>query len=110
MDAFLHQVKRVLKPGGAFLFADFRDRHRVADLDEQIRRSGMSVVRRTDITPNVLRALDLGTEACTAWIRDAVPWYLRGLAREFAGVYGSSMYNRIQCGAVVYRSYQLRAP
>ena len=110
MDAFLREVQRVLKPGGAFLFADFRARHGVAELNEQIRRCGMSVVRSTDITPNVLRALDLGTEARIAWIREVVPWYLRGLAREFAGVQASNMYERFRRGAVVYQSYQLRAP
>jgi ubiquinone/menaquinone biosynthesis C-methylase UbiE len=107
MDAFLHEVKRLLKPGGVFLFADFRDRDAVGMLEEQIRRSGMSIARRRDITAEVLHALDLGTEARIAWVREIVPWYLRGLAREFAGVQGSNMYDRFRSGSVRYQSYQL---
>jgi ubiquinone/menaquinone biosynthesis C-methylase UbiE len=110
MDVFLREVKRVLKPGGVFLYADFRDQCRLAELDEQLTRSGMKMERRTDITPNVLRSLDLGTDARLTWIQEKVPCLLRRMAREFAGVRGSNIYERFRHGTAVYQSFLLRAP
>lgn len=110
MDAFLCQVARVLRPGGAFLFADFRDRDRIAELDEQLGRSGMTLVDKTDITPNALRALDLDHEERMALIRKTVPSFLLKAAQEFAGIKGSHIYDRFRLGITIYHSFVLLKP
>lgn len=59
METFLANVRRVLRYGGCFLYADFRNKNDVAVLQRQMERSGMKILKREDITPNVVRSLDL---------------------------------------------------
>ena len=58
-ETFLANVRRVLRYGGCFLYADFRNKNNVAVLQRQMERSGMKILKREDITPNVVRSLDL---------------------------------------------------
>ncbi len=105
MAAFLTQVKRVLKPGGHFLFADFRNREQLDELDEQLERTDMQRVKQKNITPNVIEALDADHDRRIAHIQRGVPTALRQLLREFAGTKGAGIYKRFQTGAVVYQSF-----
>ena len=59
MDTFLSEVYRVLRPDGRFFFADLRSTDGVATLREQFNASGLTVEKATDITTNVLTALQL---------------------------------------------------
>lgn len=105
MADFLAQVKRVLKPGGHFLFADFRNREQLDELDEQLERTDMQRVKQKNITPNVIEALDADHDRRIAHIQRGVPTALRQLLREFAGTKGAGIYKRFQTGAVVYQSF-----
>ena len=62
MPSFLSQVKRVLRPGGHFLFADLRMARDIDRLHEQLLASGLTVLDRDDITPSVLAALRTDSE------------------------------------------------
>jgi len=108
MATFLAQVKRVLKPGGHFLFADFRSREQLDELDAQLERSEMQHVRQKDITPNVIKALDADHERRIAHIRRGAPKFLTKLIREFAGTKGADIYKRFQTGASIYKSFVLQ--
>lgn len=108
MTAFLAQVRRVLKPGGHFLFADFRPREQIKELDEQLAHSKMQPVRQKDITPNVIEALDADHERRLAHIRRGAPKLLVKLIQEFAGTKGAGIYKGFQSGAVVYKSFVLQ--
>jgi ubiquinone/menaquinone biosynthesis C-methylase UbiE len=108
MAAFLAQVKRVLKPGGHFLFADFRNDEQLADLDEQLERTEMRRVKHKNITPNVIEALDADHDRRIAHIRRGAPKWLGKLMQEFAGTKGAGIYRRFQTGAVVYQSFVLQ--
>ncbi|CAF1530171.1 unnamed protein product [Adineta steineri] len=57
MERFLSEVYRVLKPGGYFLWADFRDSERENVLLEQFKKSGLEMIEQVDITENVTLAL-----------------------------------------------------
>jgi ubiquinone/menaquinone biosynthesis C-methylase UbiE len=59
MDTFLAEVCRVLRPGGRFLFADLRSLDGVKTLREQFNACDLTVEKETDITANVLTALQL---------------------------------------------------
>lgn len=108
MVTFLAQVKRVLKPGGHFLFADFRPREQIEELEAQLEHSEMRRVRQKDITANVLEALDADHERRIAHIRRGVPKFLVKLIQEFAGTKGAEIYKKFQTGATIYKSFVLQ--
>jgi len=108
MAAFLAQVRRVLKPGGHFLFADFRPREQIDEMDEQLAHSEMRCVRQKDITPNVIEALDADHERRVAHIRRGAPKFLGKLMQEFAGTKGAGIYKGFQTRAFVYESFVLQ--
>ncbi len=108
MADFLAQVKRVLKPGGHFLFADFRTREQLDNLDEQLERTDMQRIKQKNITPNVIEALDADHERRIAHIRRGAPKWLGKLMQEFAGTKGAGIYKGFQTGAFVYQSFVLQ--
>lgn len=110
MENFLRQVFRVLKPGGHFLWADMRDTDRLDTLREQFAKSGLQLARETEITPNVLHALDLVNDWKTQAIQSHVPSYLRNSFNDFAGVKGAKVYEAFRSGKVKYLSCLLQKP
>jgi ubiquinone/menaquinone biosynthesis C-methylase UbiE len=108
MTLFLNEVKKVLKPGGHFLFTDFRYSHEIMKLESQINESGMIVLRKRDITPNVIRALDQDHERRMQVISENVPKPFIRQFREFAGVRNSVVYKQFANRDSVYLSYILQ--
>lgn len=105
MDDFLSEVKRVLKPGGYFLFSDFRRSEQTNLLEEQLGRTGLRCIKRENISLNVLNALDADHDRRLAHIQRGVTKILRSLFREFAGNRGSWFYRSLQDGTVVYQTF-----
>jgi ubiquinone/menaquinone biosynthesis C-methylase UbiE len=108
MEAFLVQVRRVLRPGGHFLYADFRGHEDVDLLNHQLQNSGMSLLQEQDITANVVRSLELDNERKLALIRRYFPrWLLRSF-QDFAAVRGSKIYEGFRTRGMVYKVYVLQ--
>ena len=84
--AFLAEVDRVLRPGGTFLFADYRRRSKMAKLRQALEEMGFVVETMTDITAGIVRGLELGRSRKRVMIDRHVPWLLRGAVRGFAGL------------------------
>jgi ubiquinone/menaquinone biosynthesis C-methylase UbiE len=105
MDDFLAQVKRVLKPGGYFLFADFRNSEQLDGLAEQLDRTAMRRIKQENITPNVINALDADHGRRIAHIQRGIPNPLRKLMREFAGSKGTWIYKGFLEGTIVYQNF-----
>jgi ubiquinone/menaquinone biosynthesis C-methylase UbiE len=101
-DKFIGEVRRVLRPGGHFLYADFRE-----DVDA-LRNSGLTVVRETDITPNVIAALEQDNDQKLAVIHRLVPRFLQPSFFDFAAVRGSSIFEAFRTRKLIYRSFVLR--
>lgn len=85
-SAFLSEVDRVLKPGGTFLFADYRRSGKMAKLRRSLTDMGYDIEIMADITSGIVRGLELGLERKRALIDRHVALPLRGIVRGFAGL------------------------
>jgi ubiquinone/menaquinone biosynthesis C-methylase UbiE len=108
MEKFLAEAARVLKPGGHFLCADFRDATQHPLLHQQIAASGLKQLNFRDITPRVLAAMDADTPTKLEHIRRAIHAPFRSSFSEFAGVTGSKIYNAFKTGETRYLSFTLQ--
>ena len=107
---FLSEVARVLRPGGRFLYADFRfgEGPGADDFSAWERALAESPLRREGwrvINAEVRRGMELNTARSLELIRRHLPECLRGAGRDFAGVKGSRVYEALVGGALSYRSY-----
>lgn len=106
-EQFLSEVKRVLRPGGHLLYADFRNRDGFGEWEKAIADSGLRLVSEEVINEPVLRGLKLNTPRHNDLINRRLPAYLRKFGREFAVVDGSWFYNDLERGEIDYRKYCL---
>jgi SAM-dependent methyltransferase len=77
VERFFQHVKRILKPGGHFLYADLRFQEDIPGWMEQIKATGLSVIKRADITDNILKALELDRERRISLVNAYAPGFLR---------------------------------
>lgn len=110
MNCFLIEVMKVLRPGGHFLFADFRKPHEIEELESMISAAGLEVLKKSDITPNVIKALDEDHCRRMKIISENVPKPFIKQFREFAGVKNSIVYKKFEKSEYVYLSYIMRKP
>ena len=103
--AFLREVRRVLRAGGRFLYADHRTGRKLPRLERSARAAGLVGPLR-DVTPNVVRACELDAERRRALIRSGLPWWYRplGVARieGYAGIPGTIAFERLRSRDRVY--------
>ncbi len=116
MAAFLAEVRRVLRPAGLLLLADFRPtaskrdhaaKDDVAALRRQIAEAGFRTLEEQDITAQVLRARSLATPALRAWVERRAPGPLRRKALDFSAIEGSPMFNAFEDGTLAYLRFVL---
>jgi ubiquinone/menaquinone biosynthesis C-methylase UbiE len=105
MEKFVQEVKRVLKPEGFFLWADLRPINEVENIQEIFNNCGLNIVKITDITSNVLEALELVNESKQLLIKNNVPAFAQNTFQEFAGVKDSKVYQGLAKGKIIYLSY-----
>lgn len=102
---FLAEVARVLKPGGYFLYADFRFSDGIEKWENALHKSPLKLKLGRDISAEVLRGMECNSDRFNELVRQKLPSWLRGLGRDFAGVQGSRVYKSLQNGEMSYRSY-----
>jgi SAM-dependent methyltransferase len=99
------EVQRVLRPGGAFLYADSRIAHKLPRIRSALKAAGLDGELR-DITENVRRACEEDTPRRLRLVRSALPWHGRWLlarrAQSYAGIKGSRMYEKFRTRKRVY--------
>jgi len=117
MANFLSEVRRVLKPGGLLLYADFRPtapaadgavaKDDIHDLLSQLAGAGLRTLEETDITSDVLRALSLSTPTVLAHIERDTPRAFRQQSIDYSGVEGSLRFGEFEDGTLTYRRFVL---
>ena len=105
MDVFLGQVTRVLRKGGYFLFADLRSKENIDVLRETLYKSGLTLIKETDITLNIVEALKLDNERKTTLIKKTIHKLLVKSFLEFAGTENSKIYKKFKSGETIYQSF-----
>ena len=110
LDRFLSGVRRVLRPGGYFAFADFRVTPSIPALEEKLRDSGMEVLETEDISPQVHAALARDSERRREFILNRVPVSRQPQFMEFAGIEGTTIFEGFRTGTMLYKRYLLRKP
>jgi ubiquinone/menaquinone biosynthesis C-methylase UbiE len=105
IDDFFAEVRRVLRPDGRFLYADFRPRDEVDRWRAQLRSAGFHIETELDLTPGVLAALDADDARKRSLIAELVDRPLTGVFHQFAAVRGSALYEEMRAGALSYRTF-----
>jgi SAM-dependent methyltransferase len=108
-DVFLSEVDRVLTPGGVLLYADLRATTLVDRWDRDISESGLDVERCRDITPDVLRGMELNTSRWDS-ITSGFPRFAQRTVRKGVPAKGSVLWDSATHGRTVYRMYLMRKP
>jgi ubiquinone/menaquinone biosynthesis C-methylase UbiE len=86
MAAFLHEVQRVLRPGGYFLFADYRTRSKMKPLRAMLTSMPFEMLVLEDITPGILLGLECENPRKKELIDRKVPSFLKKSVSRFAGL------------------------
>lgn len=105
MTAFLNEVFRILRPGGSFLFTDFRYDSEMDELKKDLKGSGFTVIKEKIINREITTALELDDNRRRSLIKTLAPKFLHKLALNFAGAVGSDTYNNFTSEKYVYFSY-----
>lgn len=110
LPRFLAEAARVLKPGGHFLYADFRFSQGIAAWEQALAGCPLQLLGTTDISAGVLRGMDCNSARSIALLERKLPKFLHGLGRDFAGVQGSRVYTALLEHGLSYRSYHFIKP
>ena len=103
---FLAEVARVLRPGGQFLYTDFRSYLDFAQWEAALADAPMRLVSERVINADVLRGLDNLAPRYRELVRQTLPAFLRPFGRLFVATPGSLMYRELQRGRLSYRMYR----
>jgi len=110
---FLAEVARVLRPGGHFLYADFRfgagpRGDDFASWEGALAAAPLTMIHFRVINAEVRRGMERNSARSQQLIVRHLPGFLRGLGRDFAGLTGSRLYTALGSGELSYRSYCFR--
>lgn len=108
VKTFFREVHRVLRPGGYFLFTDFRDSCKWPDLLEMLDESGFKVIEEKDISSNILHSLEMDSERRTSLVNSYAPKILQKAILNFTGAKGTATYDYFLTGKFIYKSFKIQ--
>jgi ubiquinone/menaquinone biosynthesis C-methylase UbiE len=110
MGLFLDEVYRILRPGGYFLFTDFRPKHKFEAMKKMIAGKKFILKEEQIINKEVINALELDTPRRVELVERYAPLFLKKHIHDFAGNIGSPTYKKINSGDFVYFVYCFQKP
>jgi len=110
LDRFFAEVARVLRPGGHFLYADFRFESYLPAWEKALAAAPLRLQAMRVINAGVLRGMKLNSARSAELIARHLPRWVQSLGRDFAGVEGSRIYNALEKNELSYRSYHFTKP
>jgi len=103
---FLGEVSRVLRPGGHFLYADFRLSEGLAAWEAQLNNMPMRMLSQKTINAQVVRGMDENSQWWLDMVDRLVPAFLRSFVAVRAHAIVQSTYAELQSGGSMhYRLY-----
>jgi SAM-dependent methyltransferase len=109
IDQFFAEAARVLRPGGWFLYTDFRPATDVAGWSAALAAQTAWVLTDfEDITDAVANAMLADDERKRRLIGQFIPPRLQPLFGEFAGLVGGQMYEGFRARKILYQRFAFR--
>ena len=112
LGRFYREVYRVLRPGGWFAYADNGSPEFFEHCEKELGRSGLTLVRRRDITLNVIKSLRLDNDRKIKFWRSSAKNDEEDKEYDFfanwAGMVGSKNFESFCSGQRLYHSYLLQ--
>jgi SAM-dependent methyltransferase len=108
LHGFLREVRRVLRPTGYLLYADFRLCAELETWRKQLLGAGFTLVEERDITAGVVAALESDDDSKRRRIHALVERPLAWAFRQFAALRGTFRYEQLSGGTLAYRAFVLR--
>lgn len=107
---FLAEVARVLRPGGHFLYADYRYNAGLVAWEQALAAAPLTLLHSRVINAEVRRGMDRTAPRSQDLIARHLPRFMHGIGRDFAGLPGSHLYEAVRRGELSYRSHCLQKP
>ncbi len=100
----------MLRPGGHFLYADFRFSDGAitggfAEWEASLAAAPLTRVQSREINAEVRRGMERNGARSEALIQQHLPKWLHALGRDFAGIPGSRVHTALARGELSYRSF-----
>jgi ubiquinone/menaquinone biosynthesis C-methylase UbiE len=109
VDRFFAEAARVLRPGGWFLYTDFRGAADMAALQALLAaQPAWTQVGHEDITGAVADAMEADDQRKRALIRQFISPRFQPLFGEFAGLVGGQMYAGFRNREILYHRFAFR--
>jgi ubiquinone/menaquinone biosynthesis C-methylase UbiE len=105
--AFFREVARVLRPGGHFMFADMIPPDHLKEMRVKLKSCGFRIRHQTEITGNVVKALEKDSRRREEIIRKRVPKFWKKSFAQFAGTRGTERFESFRNGKFQYWSFDL---
>jgi len=110
MQLFLDEVYRILKPGGHFMFTDFRYKKDMDDLIHLLAQYNFVKFDEQFINKEVVKALELDAIRREELVERYAPPFLRNAFHNFAGNCGSPTFNNLISGEIIYFVFCFQKP